>query len=597
MKGFFSVLLSFLAILLIASSALALDLIKRRDLILPRTLLGDLAVAGSARNEVRGKLKARLEAFLEQPFQLAARGEVQEVSLKDLGIIFNESVILNDLPFASDFSNAALVLWSVAGRREIPDITVERTELLRVIHEKFPSIPATKNAHFVREGKSFKTASGASGAVPILEPLMEQLRENIAFFEHQPLFVEFRETRPTVSVEDLEANRATFLSAFPSSLKLFYEKNAWEADFKKHPEWIVFEKKPYEVGPGELEFTMTWDPLSFSQFINESIAHKLEQAPEDVHISKTPEGKIQFEGRGNEGRVIDSERLLTLANQAIANGGGEVEIPLKVIPPKTEVSEELAALGIQDLVALGHTRFRGSPANRKHNIGVGLARYNGLLIPPGATFSFNENLGPVDASAGYRKELVIKPEGTIPEFGGGLCQVSSTLYRAAIYGGLPIVERAPHSYAVTYYSQIGGHGLDATVYPPSRDLKFTNDTPGHILIQSYMDGDNAYFKFYGTPDGRTVELEGPYISNQRSAPAEPIFVQDKTLSPGEKKQVEKPHGGFDALWYRYVTKNGEQVKEKIESRYKAVPAKFLVGDEVTPEGENRALLEAASPLE
>lgn len=597
MKGIFTILLSFLAVFLIASSALALDLFKRRNLVLPRTLLGDLALSGSTRAEVREKLQARLAAFHKEPFKLAARGEVQEVSLQDLGVIFNESVILNDLPFASDFSNAALVLWSVAGRRELPYITIERTELLRVIHEKFPSIPNTKNAHFIREGKSFKIVPGETGATPALEPLIEQLRDNISFFEHQPLFIEFKETQPTVSAEDLETHRGELLASFPSSLKLFYEKNTWAVDFQKHPEWIVFEKKPYEIAPTDLPFTMTWDPLSFAQFINESVAHKLEQAPEDVHISQTADGKIQFEGRGNEGRALARERLLTLANQAIANGILEVEIPLTVVPPKAEISPELAELGIRELIAVGHTRFKGSPANRRHNIGIGLAHYNGTLIPPGETFSFNENLGPVDASTGYKKELVIKPEGTIPEFGGGLCQVSSTLYRAAIYGGLPITERAPHSYAVTYYSQIGGHGLDATVYPPSRDLKFTNDTSAHILIQSYVDGDDAYFKFYGTSDGRTVELEGPYISNQRSAPAEPLFIPDKKLAPGEKKQVEKPHGGFDALWYRSITKNNERIKEKIESRYKAIPAKFLVGDEVTPEGENRALLEETSPLE
>lgn len=597
MKGFLGFLLSFLGILLISSSALALDLFKRRDLVLPRTLLGDLSLSGTSRDEVRDILQKRLAAFHEEPFKIAARGEVQEVSLKDLGVIFNESVVLGNLPFASDFSNAEIALWSIAGRREIPEISVERTELLRVIYEKFPNIPKTKNAHFTGSLKNLKIADGESGAEPALEPLIDQLKANITFFEHKPLFVEFRETAPTVLAADIEENREAISAAFPSSLKLFYEKDKWEADFSKHPEWISFDKKPYETVPGELRFTLQWDPLAFSQFINESISKKLEQAPEDVRISKNQDGQIQFEGRGNEGRALDGDRLLVLANQAIANLEKEVEIPLVVVPPAVEVSEDLQEFGIRELIAVGHTRFKGSPANRKHNIGVGLARYNGLIIPPAATFSFNDNLGRVDDTTGYKKELVIKPEGTIPEFGGGLCQVSSTLYRAAVYGGLPIEERAPHSYAVTYYSQIGGHGLDATVYPPSRDLKFTNDTPASILIQSYVDGDNAYFKFYGTSDGRKVELEGPYISNQRNPPSEPLIVPDKKLAPGEKKQVEKPHTGFDALWYRSIMKNGESVREKIVSNYKAVPAKFLVGGEVTSEGENRALLEETSPLE
>jgi vancomycin resistance protein YoaR len=110
------------------------------------------------------------------------------------------------------------------------------------------------------------------------------------------------------------------------------------------------------------------------------------------------------------------------------------------------------------------------------------------LLLPGEIFSFNSHLGPVDGAHGFLKELVIKPEGTLPEFGGGLCQVSTTAYRGALYAGLPIVERSPHSYAVGYYSQIGGHGIDATIYPGAHDLRFKNDTPGSLLLQAYTEG-------------------------------------------------------------------------------------------------------------
>lgn len=171
------------------------------------------------------------------------------------------------------------------------------------------------------------------------------------------------------------------------------------------------------------------------------------------------------------------------------------------------------------------------------------------------------------------------------------------MYRAAVFAGLPIVERSPHTYAVSYYAQVLGHGLDATIYPPSKDLRFLNDTPGHILVHSYVDGASLYFKFYGTKDERIVEMDGPYISNKTAAPADPVFVSDSTLAEGEKKQVEKPHGGFDALWFRRITRNGETKEEKIFTRYKAIPAKFLVGGKITAEGENQGLKETVNPFE
>lgn len=598
MKSIIGFLASLFCIIFLAGAAFVLDSFKRLDLALPRTIVGDIAIGGMSRIKVREVLKEKLETFRNEKFPVTARGEVQPVTLKDLGIILNESLILSYIPFARDFSNGEIILWSFAGQRVMPKIKIERTELLRVIDEKFPNIPKVKNAHFVRKGRDLAINEGTSGLVPLTELFSNQLQKNIDFFELSPISIQLKESKPNVLAADLKVYRDALVSSMPTVIHFVYGKEKWKVDFEKHPEWIIFDWKSYAIAEDELHFSMQWDPLAFSQFLNELNIKKLEQPPEDVRIYRDTEGKIQFDGYGNEGRAIEQERLLTLINIAIANKIPEVEIPFRTLSPKIDVSSDLQLLGIRELIAVGHTRFAGSPPNRKHNIGIGVTHFSGVLIEPKTTFSFGDNLGLVDASTGYKKELVIKPEGTIPEFGGGLCQVSTTMYRAVMYAGLPIAERAPHSYAVTYYSQVGGHGLDATVYPPSRDLKFINDTPEYILIQSYVDGDSAYFKFYGTSDGRKVELEGPYISNKRNPPEEPLLVPDPKLAPGEKKQVEKPHTGFDVVWYRHITKNGDTKNEKIFSRYQAVPAKFLVGGQVSPEGENQGLIQTgANPFE
>lgn len=595
MKPLFAFIYVPISIFILASSAFVLDFYKRADFVVPRTVIGDFALSSMSQQQARDLVRARLDSFIDEPFSFIAKDKIAWITFEDLGIVVDESAIISQIPFAARMSNASVLLWTIAGQRIMPMAAVERTEIFRIIDEKFLDIPKTKNASF---GKNFKIIEAQDGLTPDVEAIVSQLKTHVAFLEHRSVIVDFKTASPTIHAADLENQKEVLLAAFPGKFALTYEKKSWEVDFKKYPERISFERKPYEVVEGELPFSLQWDPAAFSAFLSDAgINASLEQAPEGVRIWRDTEDKIQIDGHANEGRVIEKERLLSLINNALAQGKNEVEIPLAVVPPKIEISADLQAMGIRELIAVGHTRFKGSPANRKHNIGVGISKYNGLLIPPGATFSFNENLGIVDASTGYRKELVIKPEGTIPEFGGGLCQVSTTLYRAVMNAGFKIVERAPHSYAVTYYSQVGGHGLDATIYPPSRDLKFMNDTPGHILIQSYADDPDAYFKFYGTSDGRKVVLEGPYISNKRSPPSEPLIVADKELAPGEKKQVEKPHDGFDALWYRYITKDGQTTKEEILTRYKAVPAKFLVGGEVNAEGENKGLTEPVNPYE
>ncbi len=574
-----------------------LDAFKRNDLILPRTQFAGIDFTGLSRSEARIFLEENLKNFLTKPMQIGARGAVQSITMQEINVGINTDIIFNQLPFAADFSNAEIIFWTIAGKRVEPKAKISKAELLRAIEEKFPDIPRAKNAQFGLTANKISIIPEKEGIVPNIDMLTRQLQKNIAFLEVRPLFVDFNQSTPTVLASDLEQFNAQILKEFPGKLNFVYGKEKWAIDFGKHPEQIFFDKKNYNLADGQLPFTMTWNPVSFSKFVDENKLTKLEQLPENIKIWRDIDDKVQFEGHGADGRAIDREHFLALVNNAIANKKTEIEIPLDIVLPKLDIDEKLQTLGVREIVSVGYTRFVGSPPNRIHNIDIGVARFNGLLIAPGETFSFNDNLGVVDASTGYKKELVIKPEGTIPEFGGGLCQVSSTMYRAALFAGLPIAERSPHTYAVTYYSQVLGHGLDATIYPPSKDLRFVNDTPGYILIHSYVDGPAAYFKFFGTNDGRKIEMDGPYISNRINPPSEPMLVPDSKLAPGEKKQVEKPHGGFDALWFRRIIKNETTTEEKIFTRYKAVPAKYLIGGQITAEGENKGLAETVNPLE
>jgi vancomycin resistance protein YoaR len=216
-------------------------------------------------------------------------------------------------------------------------------------------------------------------------------------------------------------------------------------------------------------------------------------------------------------------------------------------PPQNSLAQT-NSLGINQLIAEGVSGFAGSPSNRRHNIAVGVTKFQGLLIPQGAEFSFDDNLGPVTAEAGFLPELVIKgSQGTIPELGGGLCQVSTTTFRAAMAAGLPITDRRNHAYAVQYYSP---QGTDATIYPGSADLKFINNTPGTILIWPYeKDSNTLVFDFYGTNDGRKVTLEKPVVYDRQ------------------------PDQSMKATWTRLVTKDGVTSTSTFNSVYQS-PALF-----------------------
>jgi vancomycin resistance protein YoaR len=185
-------------------------------------------------------------------------------------------------------------------------------------------------------------------------------------------------------------------------------------------------------------------------------------------------------------------------------------------------------------------------------------------------------LGDIDGVNGYLKELVIKGDRTIPEYGGGLCQIGSTTFRAALWSGLPITARRNHSYRVRYYEPAG---MDATIYDPAPDMKFLNDTGYHVLFIARMEGDELVFEFYGTDDGRevTIEPNPPSIYNV-TKPGPPRYVLTDDLSPGELKRVESSHPGADT-YFQYSVKypDGEVVDEDFYSHYVAWRETWLVG--------------------
>ncbi|OGI26278.1 MAG: hypothetical protein A3J76_04570, partial [Candidatus Moranbacteria bacterium RBG_13_45_13] len=243
--------------------------------------------------------------------------------------------------------------------------------------------------------------------------------------------------------------------------------------------------------------------------------------PENARLTFA-EGKIGAFSLSKDGYEIDAQKSFGEIKKSLAENPYARDINLATNILKPEVtSTDLDKYGIKELVGEGVSNFRGSPKNRIHNIGVGAAKFNGVLVKPGEEFSFIKTLGPVDKSTGYLPELVIKVDKTIPEYGGGMCQVSTTMFRAAINSGLKITARTNHAYPVQYYAP---QGLDATVYIPKPDLMFVNDTPNYILVQTRIEGTQLFFDFFGTSDGRQTKIVGPFVTSRGEAGAMKTIV-------------------------------------------------------------------------
>jgi vancomycin resistance protein YoaR len=262
------------------------------------------------------------------------------------------------------------------------------------------------------------------------------------------------------------------------------------------------------------------------------------------------------------GRTVDAEANIAAINEALLRG--EHNIPLQILEDQPEVTDSSTAeqWGITELVSSETSYFFGSSAERIQNIQAASARFHGLLIAPGETFSMGNALGDVSLDNGYAEALIIYGGRTIKGVGGGVCQVSTTLFRTVFFGGYPVVERYSHAYRVSYYERTssGGvdpklAGLDATVYFPLVDFKFTNDTPYWLLMETYMGNSSLTWKFYSTSDGRSVDWNTTGPLNVTPAP-KPLFEINDELGPGQIRQVDWAANGADVTVTRTVLKNG-----------------------------------------
>ena len=285
------------------------------------------------------------------------------------------------------------------------------------------------------------------------------------------------------------------------------------------------------------------------------------------------------------GRSIDIDTTLEKIQEAAISGSHTASLDFDYTNPVVTDDMTGEELGITELVSSHTSYFRGSDAARIRNIQIASANFHGLLVPPGTTFSMADAMGVVSLDNGYAEAMIIIGGRTVKGVGGGVCQVSTTLFRTAFFGGFPIVERNAHAYRVGYYEQTGaGHdaslaGLDATVFVPIIDLKFSNDTPYWLLMETYVNPSRGSltWKFYSTSDGRTVEWQTTGPVNVVEAP-DPLYKENPDLKKDEIRQVDWAADGADVTVHRIVYRNGAvYLEDSIYTHYQPWQAVYEYG--------------------
>ena len=351
--------------------------------------------------------------------------------------------------------------------------------------------------------------------------------------------------------------------------------STWVVSLGLYPEWIAFS---LEDGP------------NFS--IDESAidAHLAQNAPDGLSapsfatvVETTSEGKIiraTVEGTPKDGQVFDTAKIADAVVDAFKKNNDTVTVAVQNVKGAVLYDDGSTTHVLTEL-GKGRSEFHTSPWGRKQNVRKAMnEKANGVVIPKGTTFSFNSTLGgPVTYSNGWYDSLIIvNGKDFEPAPGGGICQGATTVYRAAMAAGLPIVSRKSHSLYVTYYKQYG-MGMDATVFPGKQDMTFQNDTQGPLVLLGKTDEhDNAYSTIYGIDDSRKVSLDGPYFGYTH---AEPVMGRKLTSR--------------EVAWVQRVTMPDGTVREQLQvAQYSGLPKSVALEYEPLMHGAADLVADASS---
>lgn len=284
------------------------------------------------------------------------------------------------------------------------------------------------------------------------------------------------------------------------------------------------------------------------------------------------------------GRSLDLEKSLLDVVQKVMSGEHQATLTVNIDEPEASDSSTGKELGVTELVHQETSYFYGSNSSRVNNIRTAASRFHGLLVPPGGILSMADEIGDISLDSGYSEAIIIYGNQSIKGVGGGVCQVSTTLFRAAFFAGFPILERVAHAYRVGYYEQTASGaedpnlaGLDATVFVPVVDMKFKNDTPYWLLMETYTTDSSITWKFYSSPDGRSVDWDTTGPENIVKAP-EAKYVENKDRAEGEIKQIDWSADGADISVNRTVYKDGQvYFKDNFQTHYVPWQAVFEYG--------------------
>ncbi len=552
---------------------------------LPNIMVQGMPLGGANEKMIRDGLTARYADFLHEPVTLTFEDQSWQPSLSQLGVVFDTHAVAAQIlqigrrGHVLNRLREQWILWQ-HGMDVAPRLTIDQARLQAYLQTLAPAIeaPPRDAALRVTAGKILGMP-GQPGRQLLIDESAHDLVLALQTLTPQHVELRSRSLAPTINDVALQAAQQQ-AEIFLSSPLLM---TRGEANWTWHPESIAALLHIHPVGA---ELAVEIDPERLSRAVAD-LAQMTDSDKREPRV-RFGNGGVYIVEEGQQGwRLIQDEaaHLIHTALQERRRSNRVVALPFEELHPRV-TAENLGDLGITQLLAEGYSSFAGSAQYRITNIKMGATRTDGILIAPDEEFSFNAQVGDINAANGFVEGYAIIGNRTQLEWGGGICQNSTTIFRAAFWAGLPITERYAHPFYISWYDRFAfgpygdGAGMDATIYTGVNDLKFVNDTGNWLLMETTVDEVNQVLavRLYGTNPGREVVLDGPYVSNEVPAPATPVYIDDPGQPRGTIYQSDVARNGRDIVVYRAIVEQGVEVRrDSFFTRFKAWPNVFVRG--------------------
>ncbi len=490
--------------------------------IYPNVSIQGVAIGQLTSEQVQQRIETAHADFLEQPLTLEYADHRWTPTLAELGAqldvdeaTYTAFTIGRGHPDRMDNVRQIAAVWSHGF--DIPlRLTIDQQQLQAYLLARSAEIAQLPtDAQFVIAQGEVAMLPDVAGRQMMMEATIEDITAALQTLQPQTVPVRTRATSALLLDENITQARDEIEQLLHGPITINANGAVWEWSVEELTEMLRVHRV---VAPEGDHLEVTLDRAAIHERL-QPIANITEYGGQYPRVDWA-DGALNIIQDGTPVMRVDAvqatERIIAAAR---SSENRTAEMPfIEAEPPINQ--HNIHELGIRDLLGVGHSDFSGSASYRITNISVGMERLKGTLLAPGEEFSFNRIVGDIGPENGFVPGYAIVGEDVELEWGGGICQDSTTMFRAAFWAGLPITERKGHSYYINWYDTYGygdyghGPGIDATIFTGAQDFKFINDTGHWILVDTYVDVSRALaeVRLYGTDIGREVGFEGPSIA-------------------------------------------------------------------------------------